>query len=186
MRRAAALLALAALAACGSPSPAPAPQTSESPAPALSPAPAPAAAAMPIAPPTLTPVPQPTRDLAVLDSRDCRTVAQAYIDALARRDFAFAARVWDDPVIDDARLKALFDGYRQPTIAISGIESEGAAGSIYCTVSGTLTDAGNAAKAASKGEIVLKRVNDVPGATPAQLRWTIRSSTFVENTQRTG
>ena len=125
------------------------------------------------------------QDLSVLDSRDCRTVAKAYADALARGDFAFAARVWNDPVIDDARLKALFAGYAQPTIAISGIEQEGAAGSIYCTVSGTLTDAGDSSKRPQKGEIVLKRVNDVPGATPAQLRWTIRSSTFVEKTQRT-
>ena len=183
--RAGVLFALAALTACGSPSPAPAPQASASAVASAAP-PAPEVAATLTASPTLTPVPTPTQDLAVLDSRDCRTVAQAYIDALARGDFAFAARVWNDPVIDDARLKALFAPYKQPTIAISGIESEGAAGSTYCTVSGTLTDAGNAAKPASKGEVVLKRVNDVPGATPEQLRWTIRSSTFVENTQRTG
>jgi hypothetical protein len=93
--------------------------------------------------------------------------------------------VWDDPVIDDARLKALFAGYKQPSIAISDVGQEGAAGSLYCTVSGTLSDAGGAPKPAQKGEIVLKRVNDVPGATPEQLRWTIRSSTFVEETQRT-
>jgi hypothetical protein len=94
--------------------------------------------------------------------------------------------VWNDPVIDGARLKALFTGYRQPAIAFTGSEQEGAAGSSYCTVRGTLTDAANPAKPAQKGEIVLKRVNDVPGATPAQLRWTIRSSTFVEQMQRTG
>jgi hypothetical protein len=172
------LLALLALAGCGSPEQAPAPQASET-------TPSTAASPAPVTPPTLTPIPQPTRDLAVLDSRDCRTVAQAYADAVARGDFAFAARVWDDPVIDDARLKALFAGYRQPTIAISGIEREGAAGSSYCTVSGSLSDAGDKAKAASKGDMVLKRVNDVPGATPEQLRWTLRSSTFVENMQRT-
>jgi hypothetical protein len=183
MRRAA-LLALLALAGCGSPKQAPMPQASEtaattaaSPMTSVSPA--------PIAPPMLTPVPQPIQDLSVLGSRDCRTVAQAYIDALARGDFTLAARVWSDPVIDDARLKALFAGYKQPNIAISGIGEEGAAGSLYCTVSGTLTDAGNPSKRAQKGEIVLKRVNDVPGATPTQLRWTIRSSTFVENMQRT-
>jgi hypothetical protein len=136
-------------------------------------------------PPTLTPLPPPTQDPSALDSRDCRTVAQAYVNALARGDFAFAARVWDDPVIDDARLKALFAGYKQPSIAISDVGQEGAAGSLYCTVSGTLSDAGGAPKPAQKGEIVLKRVNDVPGATPEQLRWTIRSSTFVEETQRT-
>jgi len=177
MRRTA-LLALLPLAACGSPEQPTTPQASET---------ATTATASPasVAPPTLTPLPQPTQDLSALDSRDCRIVAQAYADALARGDFAFAARVWDDPVIDDARLGALFAGYKQPTIAIAGIEQEGAAGSLYCTVSGSLADAGDKAKAAGKGEIVLKRVNDVPGATPAQLRWTIRSSTFVENMQRT-
>lgn len=180
-----ALLGLAALAGCGSPNPAPAPKASESDAPVLA-SPSPPASATPLAPPVLTPIPQPTRDTAVLESRDCRTVAQAYVDALAHSDFAFAARVWDDPVIDDARLRALFNGYRRPTIAIAGIEQEGAAGSLYCTVSGTLSDVAGTGKAQQKGEIVLKRVNDVPGATPAQLRWTIRSSTFVEDMQRTG
>jgi predicted small lipoprotein YifL len=176
--RGVALLALLALAGCGSREPAAAPQASET-------APATAASSPPMTPPTLTPLPPPTQDLSALESRDCRTVAQAYVNALARGDFAFAARVWDDPVIDDARLKALFAGYKQPSIAISDVGQEGAAGSLYCTVSGTLSDAGGAAKPAQKGEIVLKRVNDVPGATPEQLRWTIRSSTFVEETQRT-
>jgi hypothetical protein len=174
-----ALIALLALAGCGSSERAPAPQASE-------PAPLAAASPTPAAPPTLAPIPQPTQDLAVLETRDCRTVAQAYADALARRDFAFAARVWDDPVIDEARLKALFAGYKQPSIAFAGTQEEGAAGSLYCTVSGKLTDGGDPAKPAQDGEIVLRRVNDVPGATPAQLRWTIRSSTFVEKMQRTG
>ena len=110
---------------------------------------------------------------------------EEFDDALARGDFALTARVWNDPVIDDARLKALFAGYKRPAIAISGIGQEGAAGSLYCTVSGTLTDAGDPSKRPQKGEIVLKRVNDVPGATAQQLRWTIRSSSFVENMQRT-
>lgn len=177
MRRAV-LLALLVLAACGSPEQPTTPQASEAATPAT-------ASPASVAPPTLTPLPQPTQDLAALDSRDCRIVAQAYADALARGDFAFAARVWDDPVIDDARLKALFAGYKQPTIAISGIGQEGAAGSLYCTVSGTLTDARDSSKQPKQGEIVFKRVNDVPGATPEQLRWTIRSSSFVENMQRT-
>jgi hypothetical protein len=181
MRRAA-LLALFAVAGCGSPEQPTAPQPSEAAAvaPSASPAvPGPAAA------PTPAPAPEPARDPAVLDSRDCRTVAQAYLDALARGDFAFAARVWDDPVIDDARLRALFAGYEQPEIAVAGLTQEGAAGSLYCTVSGTLSDAAQPSKPAQKGEIVLRRVNDVPGATPAQLRWTIRSSTFVEKMERT-
>jgi hypothetical protein len=185
MRRAA-WLALVALAGCGSPETPSAPQTGASEPAAEAVRPQATAEAPPPAPrPTLTPIPQPTRDLAVLDSRDCRTVAKAYFDALARADYTFAARVWDDPVVDGERLKALFAGYKQPTIKVGGLQQEGAAGSSYCTVSGALTDAGDAARAARNGEIVLKRVNDVPGATPQQLRWTIRSSTFVEKMQRT-
>jgi hypothetical protein len=169
MRRIA-LFALAALAGCGSPEQAAPPEEPQAPA----------------AAPELTPVPEPTRDLAVLESRDCRTVAQAYLDAVARRDFAFAARVWDDPVIDEARLAALFDGYRQPTIEISDLTVEGAAGSSYCTVTGALSDAADPAKVPSQGVLTLRRVNDVPGATPQQLRWTIRSSTFIETMERSG
>jgi hypothetical protein len=120
----------------------------------------------------------------VLDSRDCRTVAQAYTEAIARDDFAFAARVWNDPVVDDARLKALFAGYAVPQIEIAKVREEGAAGSLYCTVTGTLTDVADPNKPSQRGEIVLRRVNDVPGATPEQLRWTIRSSTFVEKLER--
>ena len=180
--RAVVLLVLGTLAGCGSPEQPTAPETasSETPAP-----PAPLSSPTQPSPPALTPIPQPTQDLAVLDSRDCRTVAQAYFGALSRGDYAFAARVWDDPVIDGARLKALFAGYKAPTVAIGGLQQEGAAGSSYCTVGGTLTDSGDTSKPASKGEIVLKRVNDVPGATPEQLRWTIRSSTFVEKMERT-
>ena len=181
--RAAALPALLALAACGSPEQPTAPQATASSEAAVAPWPVPSPTQP--SPPTLTPMPQPKQDLTVLDSHDCRTVAQAYFDALSRGDYGFAARVWDDPVIDGARLKALFAGYKRPTIAIGGLQQEGAAGSSYCTISGTLTDGGDASKGARKGEIVLKRVNDVPGATPEQLRWTIRSSTFVEKMERT-
>lgn len=120
----------------------------------------------------------------MLNSRDCRTVAQAYAEAVARNNFGFAARVWNDPVIDAARLKARFTGYAAPQIEIAKVQEEGAAGSLYCTISGTLTDAAAPNKAAQSGEIVLRRVNDVPGATPDQLRWTIQSSTFIEKLER--
>jgi hypothetical protein len=198
MRRGA-LLGLALLAGCGAPDRAPAPQASEAAAPAASaptamasssspssssaPALAPSPTVTPPAPPAAT---SPKADLSALDSRDCRTVAQAYFDALARGDYGLAARVWSDPAIDQARLKAAFAGYKQPRVAIAAMEQEGAAGSSYCTVSGTLSDGGDAGKPARKGQVVLKRVNDVPGATPQQLRWTIRSSTFVEKLGHAG
>ena len=46
------------------------------------------------------------------------------------------------------------------------------------------TDAQDPARPALEGTLLLKRVNDVPGATPDQLRWTLRSSTFVEPLER--
>ena len=45
-------------------------------------------------------------------------------------------------------------------------------------------DASDPAKPPRQGEIVLRRANDVPGATPDQLRWTLQSSTFVESLER--
>ncbi len=178
--RAIALVMLIGLTACGSGSQAPAPSATPS-----SLAPVAASSAAPSAGPMSTPSAAPSsEDLTVLDSRDCRTVAQAYTQAVARNDFAFAARVWDDPVIDEARLKARFVNYAVPRIEITKVRAEGAAGSLYCTVSGTLTDVADPKKPAQQGEIVLRRVNDVPGATPEQLRWTIRSSTFLEKLER--
>ena len=132
------------------------------------------------------PQPPTPEQMATLESRDCRAVAQAYFDALALGEFGFAARFWDDPVIDDARLAALFLGYGQPRIEIADVREEGAAGSLYCSVTGALLDLANPAQPPRQGEIVLRRVNDVPGATPEQLRWTIRSSTFVEPMARSG
>ncbi|HEY6816857.1 MAG TPA: hypothetical protein VI168_15070, partial [Croceibacterium sp.] len=79
-----------------------------------------------------------------------------------------------------ARLEAAFGDYRELRIEPAEPVGEGAAGSLFCTVGGRLTDAADPAKAPVDGELVLKRVNDVPGATPDQLRWTLRSSTFGE------
>jgi hypothetical protein len=183
-----ALAASVALAGCNSGSPAPAPgatatttasvtQAQAAPAAAASAAPA---VAVPAAMPTAT----TTKDAAVLDSRDCRTVAQAYTNAIEHNDYAFAARAWADAAVNETRLKAVFGSYAVPHVDIGKVEQEGAAGSSYCTVTGKLTDVANPNVAPQTGEIVLRRVNDVPGATAQQLRWTIQSSTFVEKLAR--
>ena len=132
------------------------------------------------------PTPPTVAQMAALDSRDCRTVARAYIDALATGEFDFAARFWDDPVIDGPRLRALFAEYGQPAVEISNVQEEGAAGTLYCTVTGALSDLADPTKPLRTGELELRRVNDVPGATEQQLRWTIRSSTFIEPMERSG
>lgn len=65
-----------------------------------------------------------------------------------------------------------FANYRTVTVAIGDGTSEGAAGSIYyevpVTLSGTTRSGGTYLR---EGTMTLRRVNDVPGATPAELRW---------------
>ena len=148
-----------------------------------SPAPAPEETGATLAPAALPPQ---VGDFPALASRDCGAVVEFYLEALGGREWARAALVWDDPVIDGARLEAVFGGYRELQLAWSDPAVEGAAGSLYCTVSGTLTDAGDPAKRPVEGTLLLRRTNDVPGATPDQLRWTLRSSTFVEPLDRAG
>jgi len=130
------------------------------------------------------PLPLQAADFPALASKDCVEVVQFYLEALGGREFERAALVWDDPVIDAARLEALFGEYRVPEFAWNEPYVEGAAGSLYCTVSGVLTDAEDEAKAPREGTLLLRRANDVPGATADQLRWTLRSSTFVERMER--
>lgn len=138
--------------------------------------------------PLATPAPLPPQagDVPALASRDCETVAQFYFDAIGEGAFDRAALVWDDPVIDGERLRALFAGTRQPRFTVEAVQEEGAAGSLYCTVEGALSDAADPASPPRTGTIELRRVNDVPGATPDQLRWTIRRSTFIEAMERSG
>ena len=131
------------------------------------------------------PPPQAT-DFPALASKDCVEVVQFYLEAIGGREWDQAALVWDDPVVDAARLEAVFAGYKVPQIEWTEPFVEGAAGSSYCTVSGKLSDAEDAAKPLLEGTLLLKRVNDVPGATPDQLRWTLQSSTFVEKLERSG
>lgn len=145
----------------------------------------------PAAPPgetaaTLAPAPLPPQvaDFPALASKDCGEVVAFYLEALGAREWPQAALVWNDPVIDGARLDAVFGAYKELQLAWTEPFTEGAAGSLFCTVSGTLTDAQDPAKPALEGTLLLKRVNDVPGATPDQLRWTLRSSTFVEPLER--
>lgn len=150
------------------------------------PNPAPGETAAPASAPTLAQAPFPPQvaDFPALASKDCAEVARFYSEAIGSGEFARAALVWSDPVIDGAWLEALFGGYREPRIEEAEPQLEGAAGSLYCTVPGTLTDAADPAKPAIEGVLTLKRVNDVPGATAEQLRWTLRSSTFVEPIER--
>lgn len=67
---------------------------------------------------------------------------------------------------------ALFEDFDEIAIAVPSGRMEGAAGSLYYEVPTTITG-DNSEKLT--GTTVLRRVNDVPGATAEQLRWHIES-----------
>ena len=131
-------------------------------------------------------LPLQVADFPALASEDCVEVVQFYLEAIGGGEWDKAALVWDDPVVDGARLEAVFAGYEVPQVEWTEPFVEGAAGSLFCTVGGKLTDAADPAKPLLEGTLLLRRVNDVPGATADQLRWTLQSSTFVENLERSG
>ena len=129
-------------------------------------------------------LPPQVADFPALASKDCAEVAEFYLKALNSREYPQAALVWDDPVIDASRIEAVFGSYQEAQVEWTEAFVEGAAGSLHCTISGKLTDARDPAKPLREGTLLLRRVNDVPGATADQLRWTLRSSTFVESLER--
>ena len=174
----AALLSLS-LVGCGQSEPtAPAPtepaSTAESAATALSPEPVPSAkpdAAPSAASPASTP-PAPSA------SRDPQVVVRAWADAVRSRNWPAAYGYWGDHGTRSGKTLAQFTAQwgnlRKPLVVIGKGDQEGAAGSLYYTVPVTISDGGKRIS----GEMVLRRVNDVDGASSEQLRWHIESTTL--------
>ena len=76
--------------------------------------------------------------------------------------------------IGHADFTAMFEGLGEITVAVPMGQMEGAAGSLYYQVPTTITGSKGGKLT---GTTVLRRVNDVPGATTEQLRWHIDSFT---------
>lgn len=142
------------------------------------PVPEPTAAAVPSveAVPTATssePVSLPQADPGLATSRDPRRVVIAWAQAMSLKDWDTAYRFWGDngerSGLSIAEFRAKWSKVADPQFDIAEGQSEGAAGSLYYTAPVTLVDG----KRRVPGEIVLRRANDVPGATADQLRWHI-------------
>ncbi len=132
--------------------------------------------ALPSAPEPVGPVPE---DMAVLESRDCAAVVQGFAGALHRKAFTFAELFWMPDAEGKAGFDSLVQGMASPVLTVDAMTQEGAAGSLFCTVEVSLADASappaDPTAKPTQATLVLRRVNDVDGATPQQLRWTIRS-----------
>ena len=181
MIRAPILLAVAALAACSRP----APEEPDASALASSAAEADVAAsaeAMPsgtaAAPPSAAPVtPLPAAPTPPSESRDPAKVVVAWAKAMSLKDWGSAYLYWGDhgarSGLTGAQFAAKWGKLANPEFELQAGNTEGGAGSLYYTAPIVLIDG----KRHVRGEIVLRRVNDVDGASPEQLRWHIESLT---------
>lgn len=173
MRKLALLLVLP-LVACGqepegetAATPEPATESSGTP----SPAPSPAVNASPrdYAPPRLTAE-------AEKGEEGARNLLLAWAAAMEDRAFSAAYGLFGEFAErtgkSETEYEAAFADYRTVHVALGEGAPEGAAGSIFyevpVTLSGTLVNGGTYLR---EGRMILRRVNDVPGAQPAELRW---------------
>ena len=111
-------------------------------------------------------------------SRDPHVVAQAWADAVRACDWSAAYGYWGDHGARSGKTLAQFttqwSQLKKPLIVLGKASQEGAAGSLYYTVPVTISDGDRRLS----GELVLRRVNDVDGASAEQRRWHIDSTTL--------
>ncbi|WP_374410040.1 hypothetical protein [Novosphingobium colocasiae] len=116
---------------------------------------------------------------ALRERADPERLLRYYTNAIRVGDWASAARAWSlDAQMTPAKLEAEFGGAAGPKLAVGKGDVEGAAGSLYYEAPLVVDFADG--RASKRGTIVLRRVNDVPGASEEQLNWRIeRTSTLL-------
>lgn len=109
---------------------------------------------------------------------------RAYYSAIDADEFALAYRLWANQGQASgqsyAQFRQGFAATRSVEVIVSGpVRTEGAAGTVYATVpvevNAVLKDG---TRQRFSGEYVLRRANDVPGATEEQLSWRIASASL--------
>lgn len=112
------------------------------------------------------------------ESRDPREVLIAWAKVVSLKDWDAAYLYWGDHGAQSGQsldqFKTRWGMLRAPDLEIREGRSEGAAGSLFYTAPVTIIDG----QRRIRGKVVLRRANDVPGATPEQLRWHIERDSF--------
>jgi len=177
------VLALGPVAAC-SRQPEPAASETAAPPPAsLSEAPpAPPAAsgdhATPLASAPAVPAPAgPQAALAPAPAQSPDAVLRGWAMAIERRDWREVRALWGNHGADSGVSPQVFarrwDRLRHPRVTVGTGQQEGAAGSSYYTAPVRVDDGTRS----FAGDLTIRRVNDVPGATAEQLRWHLDGTT---------
>lgn len=117
---------------------------------------------------------------ALQERRDPERLLRFYTNALRIGAWADAAKAWSlDAEMTGEKLQAEFGGQAGPKIAVGKGDSGGAAGTLYYEAPMVVDFADG--RPSKRGTIVLRRVNDVPGASERQLNWRIeRTSTLTQ------
>ena len=124
-----------------------------------------------------TPAPPAQLSEADKGEKGARAVLLTWARALENRQFDTAWAQFRHPQSSREAFVRWWGRYRTITVAVPGGEMDAGAGSLYYTAPATLTGTrANGGPFRLEGTVVLRRVNDVDGASPAQLRWGIESA----------
>lgn len=113
--------------------------------------------------------------------KGARNVLATWALALEHHDWATARAQWghagSDAGMDPAAFETAYQKYDRIKVVFGDGDAEGGAGSIYYEVPVTITGTLRTGEPFRlEGPVTLRRVNDVDGATPEQLRWHIMQS----------
>jgi hypothetical protein len=134
----------------------------------------PAAPISPTPPPAPKPLIEPRGPINPKSVEAAGQVVQHYGALIEQGRWSEAANLWSSADAA-AKLEGQLRGNGGVHLEIGDLgEPEGAAGSIYVTMPVAFTFTGaRGGPVRKKAEIILRRVNDVPGSTEAQRRWHI-------------
>ena len=109
---------------------------------------------------------------------DPHLTLQQWADALEARNWAAAYALWGEDGaasgMDAAAFADSYEPFHSIHLAVGDGQSEGAAGSLYFEANVVMTaTTADGLPVRFEGPVTLRRVNDVPGATPEQLQWHI-------------
>jgi len=119
---------------------------------------------------------------AVAKAENPQELVRAYYKAIDEKDYEAAYSAWGDGGARSGQtLQQFKDGFakteRVVMEIVGPVEIQGAAGSSYATVPVVVrADEQGGVRRNFEGRYVVRRANDIPGATPEQLRWHIDSA----------
>ncbi|MET1755046.1 hypothetical protein ABVV53_06170 [Novosphingobium sp. RD2P27] len=118
-------------------------------------------------------------DMGALQEREePKRLLRFYADAIRLGDWQAAAKAWTlDSLMTPEKLRDEFGGDAGPKVAVGKGDASSAAGTLFFQAPVVVDFADG--RPSRRGTIVLRRANDVPGASPEQLVWRIERNSIM-------